>query len=79
MILKDWSQLGAIIGQIDGMATAIEWSEDVDPKKIREGLLNIKGKLETVFESERQKLEDVNYKIEKPKATPNKKKGATKK
>lgn len=74
MILKDWSQLAGAIGKLEGMATAIEWTEDIDPKKIKEGMQEVVKDLREVFEAEREKLEDVNYKKEAPPA----KKGAKK-
>lgn len=66
MILKDWSQLAGAIGKLQGMATAIEWTEDIDPKKIKEGMQEVVKDLQEVFEAEREKLEDVNYKKPEP-------------
>lgn len=62
MKLIEWSKLAGAIGKLQGIATAIEWTEDVDPKKIKEGITEVSTELEEVFEAERNKLEDVNYK-----------------
>jgi hypothetical protein len=78
MILKDWSQLAGAIGKLEGMATAIEWTEDIDPKKIKEGMLEVVKDLEEVFEAEREKIEDVNYKKDGPRKSAETKKGGKK-
>lgn len=62
MKLHDWCNLASVIGEVEGMATVIGWSgEEVEVKKIKDNLDQIAKKLREIFESERNKLEDVIY------------------
>lgn len=62
MKLSEWCNLASVIGELEGMSTVIGWSgEEVEVKKIKDNLDQIAKKLKEIFESERNKLEDVVY------------------
>lgn len=67
MILKTWTELMHITGELQGFATVLEMTEEVDLKKLKEGLNEIAGKLKTIAESELTKIEDIQH--PKPAAT----------
>ena len=67
MIVKTWTNLLHIIGELQGMATVLDMTEEVDLKKLKSGLNDVSTKLQTIADEEGAKLED----IQKPAAKKN--------
>jgi hypothetical protein len=51
MNLKQWIEISSIIGYLDGMASVLDMTEEVDLKKIKTGLISLKDRLITVHDS----------------------------
>ncbi len=62
MKINDWTNIQHAIGQLQGMADILDMTEEVDLKKLKEGLREIAGKLKTIADEELSKLEDVQKK-----------------
>jgi len=66
MILNDWVELHGAIGEIKGMASAIDMTEEIDLKKLNQGLKDVAEKLRKIADAEKDKLEDVQKRDKKP-------------
>lgn len=59
MILKTWTDLLHAIGELQGFATVLDMTEEIDLKKLKTGITEIAGKLKTIADEEGAKLEDI--------------------
>ena len=62
MKLKHWTDLAECIGRLEGLSHFNDF-KDFNREGVKQGILDVKNKLTAVFEAEREKLEDVNYKL----------------
>lgn len=59
MILKTWTELHALIGELQGFAIVLDMTEEVDLKKLKTGITGIADKLKVIADEEGKKLEDI--------------------
>lgn len=62
MIIKDWTTLHHAIGELQGMATVLDMTEEVDLKKLKDGITKVATTLKELADIESTKLEDVQFK-----------------
>lgn len=70
MKIKDWSELHSISGELSGIALAMDWSEDVDLKKVKVSLEKLSTKVYEIAQKENDKLEDMKPSIQPDKKQP---------
>lgn len=71
MLFIDWEKLNLAIGKLQGMASVLEMTEEIDLKKLNAGMVAVADALQVIANTEKPKLEDVKH-------GPDPKKGAKK-
>jgi uncharacterized protein (DUF2249 family) len=67
MNLNQWVEISSIIGHLDGMATIMDVTDDIEPKRIKDSLVKIKERLQALHtELGPEVLEYEKKKAEKP-------------
>lgn len=58
MKIKDWLELSSISGFLEGMATTLDMTEEVDLKKLRDGIRESSVKIKSIQEAIRDDVEE---------------------